>query len=93
MKSSIYRFYPLLFVSLVMFGCAAAPPVIHSYSDDFIIIKYKAYGLQPTVTPKAKTLAIIHCRKNGKVAVYDGVTIPNIWTSSMEMHKFNCTEP
>lgn len=92
MKSLIYRFSPLLFALPLTFGCASAPPAIHSSSEDFIIIKYQAYGLRPTVTPKAKTLAIIHCRKNGKVAVYDGVTLPNMLTSAMEMHKFNCTE-
>lgn len=82
----------LLCISPFIYGCSASSPVIYSSSNDYIIIQYHAYNISPTVTRKAKALADIHCRAKGRVAFYDSVSIPNIYTSSMERHKFNCVQ-
>lgn len=56
MKNSIYRFTPLLFASLLTFGCAQNSGVIQFGPDSYIVSKQAATGFHGMGTLKADAL-------------------------------------
>jgi hypothetical protein len=86
-----HKFFYTATILLIVSGCALAPPSpeIVNDSDKYgISIRYNAYDWVPTLTENAKLIAIDHCQRHGKEALY--ISGDAIGYTTEELHKFRC---